>query len=656
VTSTLIVAVTPNTAPTLIYQDQAAVVFNGSLTVNPVAIPSDNGSVKSIVKQSSGTFTGDITVNSATGGVFITNAAPAGTHTITIRATDNCGAITDRSFTLTVSKGTQTIMFDELANKTFGDPDFGVSATASSNLPVTLRATGNCTMLGNKVHLTGSGSCTVTALQDGDANFLAAPDVARSFSIAKGTQTITFGALANKTFGDPDFAVSATSTSGLPVSFAATGQCTVTGNTVHINSAGSCTITASQTGDSNFNPAPDVAQSFTIANSALVMFSQANYDVNESTGLVTITVNRTGDLSVPVNVDYVTDDTGSANDCSTLNTGMASARCDFGLTLGTLKFAATETQKTFTIPITQDSYAEGAEPFNVKLSNPTGTGAALATPSSATVTINDSAAPAPNAIDDTEVFVRQQYRDFLNREADPAGLAFWTGEIDNCTPKPQCTELKRIHASAAFFLSIEFQATGQLVRNFYVASLNRPATNNMPEFVEFLRDTQAMQLGVIVDPNNDAWKTVLKNNSDDFMKDFVTRAEFVGLYPTTDTPTQYVDKLYLHAGITPTTDERNNAIAEFGTAPTAADADARGRALLAVTENATFQQREKNPSFVQMQYFGYLRRNPNDEPDGNFAGFDFWLAKLNQFQGNFQDAEMVKAFISSGEYRARFGP
>jgi hypothetical protein len=165
-----------------------------------------------------------------------------------------------------------------------------------------------------------------------------------------------------------------------------------------------------------------------------------------------------------------------------------------------------------------------------------------------------------------------------------------------------------------------------------------------------------MQLGVIVDPNSNAWQTVLNNNRDAFMRDFVTRAEFEGLYPTTDTPTQYVDKLYLHAGITPTADERSNAIAEFGGATTAADAAARGRALLDITENLSFQKREKNPSFVQMQYFGYLRRNPNHAPDTNFSGYDFWLAKLNQLNGNFQDAEMVKAFITSDEYRARFGP
>jgi len=78
--------------------------------------------------------------------------------------------------------------------------------------------------------------------------------------------------------------------------------------------------------------------------------------------------------------------------------------------------------------------------------------------------------------------------------------------------------------------------------------------------------------------------------------------------------------------------------------------------LLRVTQNTTFQNREFNPSFVQMEYFGYLRRNPNDPPDGNFTGYNFWLNKLNQFNGNFVNAEMVKAFISTAEYRRRFGP
>ena len=471
---------------------------------------------------------------------------------------------------------------------------------------------------------------------------------------AKIDQTITFEPLPNKAPGDPDFVVSATATSGLAVTFAASGQCTVTGNTVHLTSVGSCTITASQAGDSNFNPAPDVAQTFTIGIPTLITLSQANYSANESTGFVTITVNRTGDLSIPVSVNYGTRDAGASDVCSTLNSGLASSRCDFGEQLGTFIFAPHETQKTFVIPITQDSYPEGPETFTVVLSKVNGAGASLGEPSTATVTITDATTPLPpNVNDDTTAFVRQQYRDFLNREADPEGLAFWTAEIDNCTPKPDCTEVKRINASAAFFLSIEFQTTGNLVRSFYVAALDRPFTDNMPAFVEFERDTQAVQRGVIVGVGD--WEQILKNNRDAFMRDFVMRVEFLDLYPTTDTPAQYVDKLLLHARITPAVMEREEMIAEFGGAATAADAGARGRALLRLTDNAVFRQREMNPSFVQMQFFGYLRRNPNDAPDNDFAGFDFWLHKLDTFGGNFIEAEMVKSFLLSDEYRRRFG-
>ena len=100
--------------------------------------------------------------------------------------------------------------------------DFGVSATASSGLPVSFAAAGNCTVSGSTIHLTGAGSCTVTASQSGDATYAPATPMSRSFAIGKAGQTITFGPLADKTFGDPDFTVSATASSGLAVSFAAT--------------------------------------------------------------------------------------------------------------------------------------------------------------------------------------------------------------------------------------------------------------------------------------------------------------------------------------------------------------------------------------------------------------------------------------------------
>jgi len=192
------------------------------------------------------------------------------------------------------------------------------------------------------------------------------------------------------------------------------------------------------------------------------------------------------------------------------------------------------------------------------------------------------------------------------------------------------------------------------VRDVYVAALDRPASGNMPGFTEFTRDTQAVQAGVVVGQDN--WQRTLDANRAAFMTDFVMRPEFVGLYSTTDTPSQYVDKLYSHANTTPAnSQERADAIAEFGAASTASDPGARGRALLRITQNAAFQSRELNRGFVQMQYFGYLRRNPNEDPDSNLNGFNFWLTKLNQFNGDYVAAEMVKAFLRSGEYRQRFG-
>ncbi len=166
--------------------------------------------------------------------------------------------------TFTIAKANQTITFAALSGKTYGDADFAVSATASSGLPVSFTAAGNCTVSGASVHVTGAGSCAITASQPGNANYNAAPDVTQSFSIARAGQTITFAAVSAKTFGDPDFVVSAAATSGLPVSFAASRMCTVSGATVHLTGAGSCTITASQPGNANYQAAASVSRSFLI--------------------------------------------------------------------------------------------------------------------------------------------------------------------------------------------------------------------------------------------------------------------------------------------------------------------------------------------------------------------------------------------------------
>jgi hypothetical protein len=262
-----------------------------------------------------------------------------------------------------------------------------------------------------------------------------------------------------------------------------------------------------------------------------------------------------------------------------------------------------------------------------------------------------------NKIDDPQFFVIQHYRDFLNREADASGLSFWTNQITSCGTNTQCIEVKHVNVSAAFFLSIEFQETGYLVYRFYKAAYGNLAGAPVPvKFNEFLPDTQQIGQGVIVGVGS--WQTQLENNKQTFAAQFVARPRFTNAYSASLNPAQFVDALFTNASVTPTTTERTAAINEFGGAATSADAAARARALRRVAENSTLGQQEFNRAFVLMQYFGYLRRNPNDmpEPGLNFDGYNFWLNKLIQFNGNYVNAEMVKAFITSGEYRQRFGP
>jgi uncharacterized repeat protein (TIGR01451 family) len=279
-------------------------------------------------------------------------------------------------------------------------------------------------------------------------------------------------------------------------------------------------------------------------------------------------------------------------------------------------------------------------------------------------------AVAQNFIDDAGFFVRQHYFDFLNRDAvnDPSGYSFWTQQIASCEFYPNrlaCIELKRINVSAAFYLSIEFQETGYLVERIYKASYGDATGTStlggahqlavpIVRFNEFLPDSQTIAQGLVV--GQPGWEQVLENNKVAFCAAFVQRTRFTNAFPTTMSPAQFVDALFANAGVTPSATDRNAALNEFGGAGNTADNAARGRALRKVAENSTLNQLEKNKAFVLMQYFGYLRRNPNDLPDADHTGYDFWLGKLNQFNGNFVNADMVKAFIVSGEYRHRFGP
>jgi uncharacterized protein (TIGR03118 family) len=542
----------------------------------------------------------------------------------------------------------------------------------------------------------------------------------------------------------------------------------------------------------------------TASATSLVQFATDDFTIGEGAGHIDVTVIRAGDASGTATVNVSTYDEP--------NPGHASQTSDYEIALTKVTFNPGETSKTMRILVINDGFVEGNETVNLALSNPAGTGVGLGSPNAATMTItdNDAVPPVANSIDTTPFFVRQQYLDFLNREPDAAGLAFWINNIDSCGAVAQCREVRRIDTSAAFFLSIEFQRTGILS-----ILANKAAFGSLPQgppgvpvlYGQFEKDTQQLQKDLVFGtPTFDAQ---LEANKTAYFNDFVNRPEFISAYSTLSNA-DYVDALLTNAGITPTqvrlfvTNLTNGQEvpptvptlsgggarpASFGTARfqfnaaqtamtmnatinnidvgnaqtadtndnlaaahihagaavapgvngsvvwgffgapfndnnpndsvntpfssgvggtfigkwdapegngttlaaqlsnlregrayinfhtvqfgggeirgnfPAADAFrnslvaglnsltlTRAQVLRAVAESEEFALNEANRNFVLMEYFAYLRRDPDT------AGFNFWLNKLNLFNGNFRDAEMVKAFLSSSEYRQRFGP
>jgi len=227
-----------------------------------------------------------------------------GAGTVTVRASQagmgNYSAAADVEQSFSVGAAAQTILFGAVAGRTFGDAPFTLSATASSGLPVTFSIpSGPAIVTGNLLTLTGAGIVTVRASQGGNGNYGAAPPVERSFTVAAAIQTITFGTLANKRLGDPPFSVSATASSGLPVSFSiASGPATIDGNLVTITGAGPVTVRASQAGDANYHPAPDVSRSFTVGLAVqTITFAPL---VNKRLGDAPFSVSATASSGLPV--------------------------------------------------------------------------------------------------------------------------------------------------------------------------------------------------------------------------------------------------------------------------------------------------------------------------------------------------------------------
>ena len=171
----------------------------------------------------------------------------------------------------------------------------------------------------------------------------------------------------------------------------------------------------------------------------------------------------------------------------------------------------------------------------------------------------------------------------------------------------------------------------------------------MPRFTSFLADTQSIGQGIVV--NSPGWQEKLETNTVNFLNTWVNRAEFRTRFPETLSPTEYVNRLFESAEVVPTAEQRSALIAGL-----TSGAETRASVLRKVAESEAMYRQEYNRAFVLMQYFGYLRRNPDDapEPTRDFAGYNFWLGKLNNHGGDFVSAEMVRSFLISGEYRQRF--
>ena len=238
----------------------------------------------------------------------------------------------------------------------------------------------------------------------------------------------------------------------------------------------------------------------------------------------------------------------------------------------------------------------------------------------------------PNPIDLAQIFVRQHYLDFLNREPDPGGLDYWTNNITSCGNDARCVTSRRTGVSAAFFIEMEFQNTGSFVYRLYKGGLGR-----RPTYGEFIQDRA--QLDVLN----------LETTKQSFALAFVARNEFTQKYAANTTATSFVDALLAtiqtSSGVN-LSNQRTSLITRYNSG--AGLNQSRALVLRDVVDATEFTAAEYNPSFVLMQYFGYLGRDPDP------GGFNFWLNVLNNREPN-NYRGMVCSFVSSREYQERFG-
>jgi hypothetical protein len=299
--------------------------------------------------------------------------------------------------------------------------------------------------------------------------------------------------------------------------------------------------------------------------------------------------------------------------------------------------------KTILIPLIDDSYTEAGESFTIRLLNFKGAVAGTNIVATVTITDNDTGPATRNPIDDQPFFIRMQYKDFLGREAEIEGFEFWDDRMNNCPAGQICD---RVDTSKRFFESDEFNERGFYCFRLYDVSLGR-----FPLYAEFLRDVARL--------NGYQSLTEQRQSKDAYLLEFINTQEFktlYGQYLTADLSRAtdaagFVDALATKAGVTPANrqsliDNLQRAVTD----PLYRDPAHTLEDFILTQEISSQGTRFYDRARIVMQYFGYLRRDP--EP----GGFNFWWDQLtNPARGHLKDYRfMVKGFIDSDEYRFRF--
>ena len=387
---------------------------------------------------------------------------------------------------------------------------------------------------------------------------------------------------------------------------------------------------------------------------ATLQFGQATYSVAEGTTNVVLTVTRSGDGTGEVSVGVSNSGT-LAEPCVTLS-GVAQQRCDFIGGLARLTFAPGETSKTFTVLIIDDVFVEGAETVQLNLTGATG-GASVGAQSGATLTItdNDTASSSVNPINTVDFFVRQQYLDFLNRDPDTGGFNDWRNVLNTCGTNQgglgSPVTCDRVQVSSGFYRSTEFTERGYFIFRFYNAVLGR-----LPLYTDFISDLSSLS-----DSQSPAEQ---QGRIATFIAGFMMRDEFSAKYPglaTSANAAQFVARLEELAQVSlpetippqrpdqPPQFTRSQLIQMMGSGQKTAAETVR-----AFVEQQAVYDKFFYRGFVAMQYFGYLRRDPEQ------AGYDDWVRVLTSGDaptgiqpGDYR--HLIFGFIYATEYRQRFG-